>query len=86
VFEPRSVPSACRCTAASSPFWRLGSVQNLSHFRLAERRPTLAHAAMASLICWSFSKSMSAHPVTIQHSNRVNLGTCSRCRPCAGTA
>src|SRR5262249_51204224 len=27
-------------------------------FRLAERRPSLAHAMMASLICWSFSNSM----------------------------
>jgi hypothetical protein len=35
-----------------------GSVQNLSHFRLAERRPALAQAVMASLICWSFSNSM----------------------------
>src|SRR5262249_29259023 len=35
-----------------------GSVQNLSHFRLAERHPALAHAVMASLICWSFSNSM----------------------------
>jgi hypothetical protein len=35
-----------------------GSVQNLSHFRLAERRPALAHAVMASLICWSFSNSI----------------------------
>src|SRR5262245_48232342 len=35
-----------------------GSVQNLSHFRLAERRPALAHAVMAPLICWSFSNSM----------------------------
>jgi hypothetical protein len=37
---------------------RFGSVQNLSHFQLAERRPALAHAVMASLICWSFSNSM----------------------------
>src|SRR5262249_50967769 len=36
----------------------LGSVQNLSHFRLAERHPALAHAVMAPLICWSFSNSM----------------------------
>src|SRR5262245_6209361 len=36
----------------------IGSVQNLSHFRLAERRPALAHAVMAPLICWSFSNSM----------------------------
>jgi hypothetical protein len=35
-----------------------GSVQNLSHFRLAERDPALAHAVMAPLICWSFSNSM----------------------------
>src|SRR5262249_19850046 len=35
-----------------------GSVQNLSHFRLAERHPALAHAVMAPLICWSFSNSM----------------------------
>src|SRR6516165_4397289 len=35
-----------------------GSVQNLSHFRLAERYPALAHAVMAPLICWSFSNSM----------------------------
>jgi hypothetical protein len=27
-------------------------------FGLAERRPTLAHAVMAPLICWSFSSSM----------------------------
>src|SRR5262249_61608216 len=39
------------------PYW-LGSVQNLSHFRLAERHPALAHAVMAPLICWSFSNSM----------------------------
>src|SRR5262245_52169266 len=37
---------------------RPGSVQNLSHFRLAERHPALAHAVMAPLICWSFSNSM----------------------------
>src|SRR5262245_27828940 len=37
---------------------REGSVQNLSHFRLAERHPALAHAMMAPLICWSFSNSM----------------------------
>ena len=37
---------------------RLGSVQNLSHFRFAERRPALAHAVMAPLICWSLSNSM----------------------------
>src|SRR5215831_12219420 len=30
----------------------------LSHFRLAERHPALAHAVMAPLICWSFSNSM----------------------------
>jgi hypothetical protein len=36
----------------------VGSVQSLSHFRLAERRPALAHAMMAPLICWSFSNSM----------------------------
>src|SRR6516164_8151925 len=36
----------------------IGSVQNLSHFRLAERHPALAHAMMAPLICWSFSNSM----------------------------
>src|SRR5262245_47399882 len=36
----------------------VGSVQNLSHFRLAERHPALAHAVMAPLICWSFSNSM----------------------------
>ena len=35
-----------------------GSVQNLSHFRLAERHSALAHAVMAPLICWSFSNSM----------------------------
>jgi len=35
-----------------------GSVQNLSHRRLAERHPALAHAVMAPLICWSFSNSM----------------------------
>jgi hypothetical protein len=35
-----------------------GSVQNLSHFRLAERHPALAHAVMAPLICWSLSSSM----------------------------
>src|SRR6516225_1630817 len=35
-----------------------GSVQNLSHFRLAERHPALAHAVMSPLICWSFSNSM----------------------------
>jgi len=35
-----------------------GSVQSLSPFRLAERRPALAHAVMAPLICWSFSSSM----------------------------
>src|SRR5262245_24607821 len=35
-----------------------GSVQNLSHFRLAERHPALAHAMMAPLVCWSFSNSM----------------------------
>src|SRR5262249_4661356 len=35
-----------------------GSVQNLSHFRLAERRPSLAQAVMAPLICWSCSNSM----------------------------
>ena len=35
-----------------------GSVQNLSHFGLAERHPALAHAVMAPLICWSFSNSM----------------------------
>jgi len=34
---------------------RAGSVQSLSHFRLAERRPALAHAVMVSLISWSFS-------------------------------
>jgi hypothetical protein len=27
-------------------------------FGLAERRPALAHAVMAPLICWSFSSSM----------------------------
>ena len=37
---------------------RHGSVQSLSHFRLAERRPALAHAVMVSLISWSFSNSM----------------------------
>ena len=31
----------------------MGSAQNLSHFRLAERHPALAHAVMAPLICWS---------------------------------
>ena len=36
----------------------LGGVQNFSHFGLAERRPALAHAVMASLICWSFNNSM----------------------------
>ena len=36
----------------------VGSVQNLSHFRLAERHPALAHAMVAPLICWSFSNSM----------------------------
>jgi hypothetical protein len=35
-----------------------GSVQNLSHFGLAERHPALLHAVMAPLICWSFSNSM----------------------------
>jgi hypothetical protein len=35
-----------------------GGVQNFSHFGLAERRPALAHAVMASLICWSFNNSM----------------------------
>src|SRR5262249_6416027 len=47
--------------SASSPARierRAGSVQNLSHFRLAERQPALAHAVMAPLICWSFSNSM----------------------------
>src|SRR5262249_28378690 len=38
-----------------------GSVQNLSHFGLAERHPALAHAVMAPLICWSFSNSMFRH-------------------------
>src|SRR5262249_9874359 len=33
-------------------------IQSLSHFRLAERRPALAHAVMVSLISWSFSNSM----------------------------
>src|SRR5262249_38639001 len=32
--------------------------QNLSRFRLAERRPALAHGMMASFISWSFSNSM----------------------------
>ena len=36
----------------------VGGVQNFSHFGLAERRPALAHAVMASLICWSFNNSM----------------------------
>jgi hypothetical protein len=35
-----------------------GGVQNFSHFGLAERRPALAHAVMASVICWSFNNSM----------------------------
>src|SRR5215831_12012415 len=47
---PISAELAKRC--------RAGSVQNLSHFRLAERHPALAHAVMAPLICWSFSNSM----------------------------
>jgi len=40
------------------PCPRHGSVQNVSHFRLAERHPALAHAVIAPLICWSFSNSM----------------------------
>lgn len=35
-----------------------GSVQIFRTFGLAERRPALAHAVMAPLICWSFSSSM----------------------------
>jgi hypothetical protein len=46
------IPEACHCAVM------LGSVQNLSHFRLAERHPALAHAMVAPLICWSFSNSM----------------------------
>src|SRR5262249_21114828 len=52
-----SLGAAFRRQPRSARRWR-GSVQNLSHFRLAERRPALAHAVMAPLICWSFSNSM----------------------------
>src|SRR5262249_60633908 len=38
--------------------YTVGGVQNLSHLRLAERHPALAHAMMAPLICWSFSNSL----------------------------
>src|SRR5499433_1892092 len=50
--------SAARRDTRAGHYERGGSVQNLSHFRLAERRPALAHAVMAPLICWSFSNSM----------------------------
>src|SRR5262249_44589278 len=49
-------PSRSAVAAFRAPI--SGSVQNLSHFRLAERHPALAHAVMAPLICWSFSNSM----------------------------
>ena len=47
--------------SAMNVYWSpeaAGGVQNFSHFGLAERRPALAHAVMASLICWSFNNSM----------------------------
>jgi hypothetical protein len=53
-----------------------GSVQNLSHFRLAERHPALAHAVMAPLICWSFSNSEITQP-----SRRVPPITHNAARP-----
>jgi hypothetical protein len=36
----------------------MGSVKNLSHFNLGWRRKAVAQAAMAPLICWSFSSSV----------------------------
>src|SRR5262249_22345200 len=44
-----------------------GSVQNLSHFRLAERHPALAHAMVAPLICWSFSEAWRNRPIEGEH-------------------
>src|SRR5215471_7864331 len=54
----RSLAAARLSAEVVSRIFRTGSVQNLSHFRLAERHPALAHAVMAPLICWSFSNSM----------------------------
>ena len=54
-----SVSSSGSASYALSPIRASGgSVQNFSHFGLAERHPALAHAVMAPLICWSFSNSM----------------------------
>jgi hypothetical protein len=56
--KPSGPLSKCAEELVVSRIFRTGSVQSLSHFRLAERRPALAHAVMVSLISWSFSNSM----------------------------
>src|SRR5262249_26137059 len=50
--------SAARRDTRAGHYERGGSVQNLSHFRLAEPRPALAHPVMGAPVCWSSSSWM----------------------------
>src|SRR5262249_39370787 len=52
-------------------------------FRLAERRPSLAHAMMASLICWSFSNSMFRY-LLVDHAVPAMWRSLAAARPAAG--